>query len=106
MATKTVLIDDIDGGEADVTIAFVINGESYSVDLSHKNEKAFYKAIDPYIQAASSGSKVRLASIEAEKIGVEQRAAIREWAKKNGHMISERGRLPQDVIDAYNGRRK
>lgn len=30
-------------------------------------------------------------------------AKIRRWAKKNGYMISKQGRLPIDVVRAYNG---
>ncbi len=32
----------------------------------------------------------------------EQSAAIREWASKNGHAISSRGRIPAEVIEAFN----
>jgi hypothetical protein len=28
-------------------------------------------------------------------------AAIREWARKSGHKIATRGRIPVEVIDAY-----
>nr|WP_322791039.1 histone-like nucleoid-structuring protein Lsr2 [Mycolicibacterium poriferae] len=31
----------------------------------------------------------------------EQSAAIREWARRNGHNVSTRGRIPADVIDAF-----
>jgi hypothetical protein len=32
----------------------------------------------------------------------QQTGAIREWAKASGHKASDRGRIPQNVIDAYN----
>jgi hypothetical protein len=31
----------------------------------------------------------------------DENKAIREWAARNGHQISERGRIPQSVSDAY-----
>jgi hypothetical protein len=53
MASKTVLIDDIDGGPADTSIAFVVNGDTYTIDLSTANAQKFMTVLDPYIQAAT-----------------------------------------------------
>lgn len=101
MAIRTVLVDDMDGGDADVTIAFVINGESYSIDLSQANADRFHKLIGPYIEAASRKTQDRQSAINDELAGVEQRAIIRDWARKNGIEVSSRGRIPQDVIEQY-----
>lgn len=102
MATRTVLVDDMDGGDADVTIAFVIDGQSYSLDLSHQNAEVFRSILAPYIEAASKGVNARKSSIQSQLAGVEQRSAIRAWARKTGVEISDRGRIPQDVIEEYN----
>ncbi|EUA49714.1 protein lsr2 [Mycobacteroides abscessus subsp. bolletii 1513] len=48
-------------------------------------------------RAGSSGSGRGRASIDRE-----QSAAIREWARKNGHNVSSRGRIPAEVVDAFN----
>lgn len=101
MATRTVLVDDMDGGDADVTIAFVVNGESYSIDLSNRNAQAFHSAIAPYMEAASRKATDRQSAIDSELAAVEQRALIREWARKNGVEVSSRGRIPQDVVEEY-----
>ncbi|MFM8798882.1 MAG: histone-like nucleoid-structuring protein Lsr2 [Fluviibacter sp.] len=82
MATQTVLIDDMDGGKADVTIAFVVQGTRYSLDLSNKNAKKFWDAINPFIEAATNLDGQREEAIEAEAVAVEQRTIIREWARK------------------------
>jgi hypothetical protein len=100
MSTKTVLIDDMDGGEADVTIAFIVNGDAYSLDLSKKNADKFNKALEPFIEAAQGQSRARL--VDTEVAAFELRSAIREWARKRGLEVSERGRIPQDIVDAYN----
>ena len=34
---EVLLVDDIDGGEADETVSFSIDGTSYEIDLSKKN---------------------------------------------------------------------
>lgn len=102
MATRTVLVDDMDGGAADVTIAFVIDGKSYSLDLSNENATKFRELLAPYMAAATKTSNTKSASLRNQIAGVEQRAAIREWARKSGVEISDRGRIPQDVIEEYN----
>ena len=102
MATKTVLVDDMDGGEADVTIAFALNGEGYSMDLSNKNAEAFYAALKPWLSVATRNKAVQETTVRNYLAGVEQRAAIREWAIGKGMEISPRGRIPQEIADEYN----
>lgn len=46
------LTDDIDGGDADETVVFGIDGRSYEIDLSEKNAAAFREALDQYITKA------------------------------------------------------
>jgi hypothetical protein len=104
----TLLTDDLDGGDADRTVEFGIDGVSYTIDLSEKNIGALRKALDPYLAAAAraprsvarrgAGSSVGRASNR------EQNQAIREWATKNGWEVSERGRIPASVVEAYHRR--
>lgn len=101
MATKTVLIDDLDGGTADVTIVLAINGDSYSLDLSHKNADKFHKAIEPFIHAAKEARQARNHQVDEVAEAVNRRAAIRSWAERKGYEISARGKIPQDILDAY-----
>lgn len=102
MATRTILVDDIDGTDADLTIAFVINGDAYTLDLSKANSEKFYRDIEPYIKAARNRKRKKMSIVQGEVIAVEQRSAIREWAKKKGYGISDRGRIPMDIIEAFN----
>jgi len=92
----------MDGGDADVTIAFALNGEGYSMDLSNKNAEAFYAALDPWLSIATRGKSVREAAVNNHLVAVQQRAAIREWAIKQGMDVSSRGRIPQELADEYN----
>lgn len=101
MATRTVLIDDMDGGDADVTIVFAINGDSYSLDLSHKNADKFYKALEPFVNAARGVKEAKRGEVDAETEAVKRRIVIREWARKKGLEVSSRGKIPQDVLEAY-----
>jgi hypothetical protein len=106
----TTLIDDIDGKPADRTVEFGLDGANYTIDLSEANAGKLRKALDPYITAGTrvgrgvvTRSAGRLAR-GAGRGGASDRShnkAIREWAAKNGYQVSERGRIPQEMADAY-----
>lgn len=111
MATETTtrLIDDLDGSPADRTVAFSWDGRSYEVDLNKKNLNGLEKALKPYVSAArrSSGSG-RSARRGLGRAGNGRRAdlqAIRDWAAENGHVVADRGRISQAVVDAYDAAR-
>src|SRR3954462_1837022 len=104
----TTLIDDLDGKKADRTVEFSLDGASYTIDLSDANAGKLRKALDPFI---SAGTRVGRSSGRARHVGAvtsgrtagsrDENKAIRDWAASNGHQISERGRIPQSVSDAY-----
>lgn len=102
MATRTVLVDDLDGGDAEVTVAFAVNGESFSLDLSQKNADKFYAALRPWIEAANSRTINRVREVEEQRTGVEMRQAVRDWARKKGYEVNDRGRIPADLLAAFN----
>ncbi|MET8908036.1 Lsr2 family protein [Micromonospora sp. NPDC004551] len=115
MARKviTVLTDDLDGGKADRTVEFSLDGVAYTIDVSDENAGVLRKALDPYI---SAGRRIGRGPVEAGRaprgasrpgtsgMDREQNRAIREWAAKNGYEISERGRIPVSVVEAYKNR--
>ncbi len=110
MAKKVTvtLVDDFDGeGAADETVEFAVDGVTYEIDLSAKNAKALRSDLKKWVEAGrrvggrrrgrSGGGPGRgRAAIDRE-----QSAAIRDWARRNGHNVSTRGRIPADVIDAF-----
>ena len=103
----TTLIDDLDGKKADRTVEFSLDGTAYTIDLSEANAGKLRKALDPFINAGtrvgrSSGRRQSAAVAAGRTAGSrDENKAIREWAASNGHQISERGRIPQTVSDAY-----
>lgn len=113
MAKRTihVLVDDIDGGDADETVKFAIDGIQYEIDLSKKNANKLREVLSPYI---ASGSKVgrggvlaggRAAATRVRAGGAgdrDQNRAIREWALSKGIQVSDRGRIKQEIVDRYN----
>jgi hypothetical protein len=107
--TITVVRDDLDGtvieeGQGE-TVRFSVNNTSYVIDLTTQNATAFRDAIKPYIDAAATevaslprSSSSRSSSPKSNK---EELQKIRQWAKDNGHDVSERGRVAQSIQDAY-----
>jgi Lsr2 len=102
--TVITLTDDLDGGRADRTVSFTYDGTSYEIDLNKKNASALNKALAPYVGAARKvrGARARAGAASNGKAARRgDLGAIREWAKANGHDISDRGRIPTVVTDAY-----
>ena len=101
MSSRTLVIleDDVDGGEADETIEFALDGSTYNIDLSDSNAKKLRGALDGYISKARkvSGKRSRGRKVPT---GVDLKA-VRAWAKSNGVEISERGRVSQNVLEQY-----
>lgn len=110
MARKIVhqLIDDIDGTVLDhgvgSTIHFSLDGTAYEIDLTDDHAADLRDALAPFIAAGRRlGRGGTAASPAARKRSEPGRdlAAVRAWASANGHTVSDRGRVPQVVLDAY-----
>jgi Lsr2 len=101
---RVVLVDDLDGGEADETVSFALDGRSFQIDLSRSNAAALRKSLDEYIShARREGGAVtrgRRSSAPTNRDPA-QTHDIRSWAQSNGHQISNRGRIPAAVVQAY-----
>lgn len=106
MATHTTVTvtDDMDGSANAETVGFGFRGATYEIDLSPKNQRAFEKALKPYIDAARTARGVRP---RQRQQGSSRRdlAMIREWAGKNGYEVSDKGRVPRAVVEAYDASR-
>jgi len=104
---QVLLVDDLDGGQADETVSFAIDGATYEIDLSSGNAAKLRDTLAGYVGHArrvsrSGGRTGGPRSPRGARVDREQTQAIREWARKNGHEVSERGRIPSTVLDAYN----
>lgn len=115
MAQKTVveLVDDLDGGTANETVAFTLDGVEFQIDLSTANATRLRDSLAEYVAHARriGGRKQRLApGGDTGKKSAEEQAqnqAIREWARAQGKTVAERGRLPHALVvefkDAHGG---
>jgi Lsr2 len=101
---QVLLVDDIDGGTADETVSFSLDGVSYEIDLSKKNATKFRDQLAGYVGTARKvGGRSSGRGGARKRTGGDNRTAqIREWARKNGHQVNERGRISATVVEAYN----
>jgi len=110
---QVLLVDDLDGGEADETVAFSLDGTSYEIDLSSRNASKFRDSLASYVASArksgrgggsSGGVKASTRSRSGggtATVDREQSQAIRSWAKSKGLKVSERGRIPASIVEQY-----
>src|SRR5690625_832743 len=103
------LIDDVDGSPADETVLFSLDGVNYEIDLTAENAAKLRDAMAPWVGHArraggrrTSGRRSSARSTGRSGGGSGDAAKIRQWARDNGYTVSDRGRIPAEVVDAYN----
>ena len=101
---QVLLVDDLDGGEATETVAFSLDGTTYEIDLSSDNAGKLRKEFAPYVdhaRKASGGAAGGRRRRTRTGPGRERSSEIRAWAKQRGYKVSERGRIPAQIISEY-----
>jgi hypothetical protein len=112
MAKRTIhmLVDDLDGGDADETVTFALDGTQYQIDLSTKNATRLRDAVAKFVGAGTKVGRVAAAPTRgggasatrgSARADRDQNRAIREWAQAKGIEMSDRGRIKQDIVDRY-----
>lgn len=106
MAQETIvrLLDDIDGKPADETVSFSLDGVPYEIDLRARNADKLRKVFAPYVEKARKSSARRggrVAGRGRTAHNRERAAEIRGWAKQHGITINDRGRIPAEIVQAY-----
>jgi hypothetical protein len=110
--TRIELLDDLDGSAADETITFGLDGATYEIDLSAANADAFRKSVATFVDHATRAGRHKPGTKQARTTAAKQAAgthrnqrertrAIRTWASAAGYTVSDRGRIPAHIIDAY-----
>jgi Lsr2 len=108
---QVTLVDDLDGGAADETLTFALDGVSFEIDLSKSNAKKFRDALNAYVGAARrvggrGAARVgrprgRAGRARAAAAGQAPTSEIRAWARSKGIKVNERGRIAADVLAKY-----
>lgn len=127
----TTLIDDLDGTEATDRVAFSFEGVDYEIDLSAEHAEELRNILWQYVaharrvknpgatrrsrrgratppamadaiaSASTSTGVSALSTTSATGLSDLQRSSIREWGRRNGWQVKNRGRLPVDLIAAW-----
>lgn len=106
---QVILVDDVDGGEADETVTFSLDGVNYEIDLSEANAESLRDSLGEWLGharrvggrasgRARSGGRAKAAAASAVKTDL---SAVRSWARDNGYRVSDRGRVSSEVLAAY-----
>ena len=99
---QTLLIDDLDGGEAAGTVRFGLDGTEYEIDLSAAHSEELRKALERYLaHARRAGGAAKTAARGRRGGAAVDTAKVREWAKGQGIEIKDRGRVPAGVVEQY-----
>jgi hypothetical protein len=111
MAQKVTvqLVDDLDGTQSkDIsTVTFGLDGASYEIDLTDANAENLRKALGEFpAHARRVGGRLKRGMAAVSPGGSatashEQAQAVREWARRNGYEVSNRGRIPASLIEAF-----
>ena len=104
---QTLFIDDIDGGAAEGTVRFALDGTEYEIDLNAKHSEELRSALGKYVtHARKVGGSARRAGRAAGRASRGAGSAvntteIRNWAREQGYDIKDRGRVPADLVAKY-----
>ena len=85
---KTVIVkltDDLDGGEANETVHFALDGRSYEIDLNEANATRLRSALGPFVEKARErGARTQSAQSEKKsmysRLSADEKARFRAWA--------------------------
>ena len=101
---QILLVDDLDGGEAEGTVRFGLDGVDYEIDLSAEHAEALRRALAPFIDAARRGPGVgRQQGRGGQRAGASglDTTEVREWARAQGIEVKDRGRIPAEVVARF-----
>ncbi|GAY08567.1 Lsr2 family protein [Pseudonocardia sp. N23] len=101
--------DDLDGSEASGNVEFALDGREYEIDLSDDNAQKLRDMLAPFVAAArrsgdgrgrqtGAGSPPQRSRSGRSR---EELAEMRTWLRENGYKVSDRGRIPNEFLQAW-----
>ena len=97
---QTLLIDDLDGSEAEGTFRFGLDGTEYEIDLNAEHTRAMRDALARYVGAARTAGGARRPARSGRKAPASglSTTEVRKWAKAQGIDVKDRGRVPAGLV--------
>ncbi len=91
---------EIPNGEH-LTRSFSLDGRDYEIDLCEKHSQKFDEVVKRFAERARKVS-TKVGRTKRRTTAHRRRSAeIRAWAKRSGLEVSDRGRIPAQVITKY-----
>jgi len=110
MATKVIMVDDIDGytGEDVAKRDFDLGGATYTIDLGDANHKRLHEVLEalaPFLDKAAAvkqaGRARKPAADTAPRLQGYTNSDVRSWAQEQGIAVSARGKIADEVYEAF-----
>ncbi|GAA4898179.1 histone-like nucleoid-structuring protein Lsr2 [Streptomonospora salina] len=101
---QVLLVDDVDGGTAEETVSFALDGKSYEIDLNADNAEELRRSLTPFVESARKTRNTKAAGPKRknqQSSSRERTAEIRAWAKQQGKQVNDRGRIPASIVAEY-----
>jgi Lsr2 len=99
---QTLLVDDLDGSEAETTVRFGLDGSDYEIDLSTVHARELRDSLAVYAGHArripGTGRRPGPRKQGASEVNTSE---VRDWAKAEGIEVKDRGRIPAEVVARY-----
>jgi hypothetical protein len=103
--TQVVLLDDVDGSDADETVTFALDGVSYEIDVTSAHAAELRAAMASWVgHARRTGGRSIVSARSAGRrapIDRSQLVKVREWARGAGYKVSDRGRISAEIMAAF-----
>jgi hypothetical protein len=102
---QVILEDDLDGGTADETVTFALDGVAYEIDLKSGNAEKLRALFTPYVEKGRRTTKRGASSQRTPRSSAPARnghaKVVRAWAKAEGLSVEGRGRVPAPIVEAF-----
>lgn len=113
MATISTIADDFDGSTPAETTYFSVAGKDYAIDLNEEHAAELADALakvdelmKDYTDKARPMGKSSTGTARRSSKSSQDAKAVRAWAQENGYEVADRGRIAQEIQEAYRNRSK
>lgn len=106
MVTKNLRVVESDmSGEPDAeTTVIGLRGEVLEIDLTAAERVTLDEILAPYIERGRRLGPMTARALTPRRVPEstpEERAAIRAWARAEGHEVAGRGQIPNAIVRAF-----
>ncbi|MDQ0673980.1 hypothetical protein QFZ36_001541 [Pseudarthrobacter siccitolerans] len=104
MAIKQImiLVDDLDGSDADETVSFALDGNPYEIDLNSSHAEELRSILRPYVEAGrKEAPRARTKRRPTRENIAPTTAQVRAWAQAQGITVNNRGRVGAEILAQY-----